>query len=233
MDDHRLELDGYSIIVVGSFNPAIFQPLWLSDNNLIRKEEANEAKIEIIHRQAAIFSTEWFSLQVTDDRFALETKDPTKSLPLRDLAFGAFKILEHTPIAAFGLNRIQHYSMSSMDRWHALGHHLAPKASWHALLSEPGMRLLIMEGKRANCDARIQVRIEPLDRLTGGVSISVNEHHDFTPLKDATIADRNRLFLEAIQEQWDCFMTYAGEVSTHLFHEVDKPAPHFPKKRKG
>jgi hypothetical protein len=77
MPDHQLELEGASIVVLGSFNPRIFQPLWLSANNLIRPEEADAAKIEIIHREISIFSTEWFNLQVTDGSFSVECKDPS------------------------------------------------------------------------------------------------------------------------------------------------------------
>jgi hypothetical protein len=44
---------------------------------LIRPEEADAAKIEIIHREISIFSTEWFNLQVTDGSFSVECKDPS------------------------------------------------------------------------------------------------------------------------------------------------------------
>jgi hypothetical protein len=93
---------------VGSFNPSIFQPLWFSQHNLIRNEEATAAKIEIIHPNATIFRTEWLSLQVTGNNFTALTEDPTKSLPLRDLVTGTFKLLEHTPLIAFGFNRFVH-----------------------------------------------------------------------------------------------------------------------------
>src|ERR1700679_813435 len=123
MADHQLVLEGFSIVVLGSFNPTIFQPLWFSSNDLIRKEEAVDAKIEIVHKTTTLFSTEWFSLLVTLDKLQLESKDPTKSLPLRDLALGVFKILEHTPLTAFGMNRVQRFQMASTEKWHAFGHH--------------------------------------------------------------------------------------------------------------
>jgi hypothetical protein len=74
MPEYQLETEGFSVVALGAFNPSIFQPLWFSAHNLIRPEEANAAKIEIIHRNATIFKTEWLSLQVTDGK-AL-TKNP-------------------------------------------------------------------------------------------------------------------------------------------------------------
>lgn len=233
MPNGELELDGFSIVVLGSFNPTIFQPSWFSDNELIRKEEATAAKIEIIHRNASIFTTEWFSLQVLEGRFTVETKDPTKSLPLRDLAFGTFKILEHTPISAFGLNRYQHYRMESEDSWHAFGHYFAPKEPWNAIIVKPGLRIMIMEGKRESCPARIQVRIEPSDRVASGLIISVNEHHNLLENETATNADRNRLFLTSLKGQWDEFLNYAQEASKHLLSEPsDQTTPSKRKRRR-
>jgi hypothetical protein len=232
MPDHLLELEGFSIVVLGSFNPSIFQPLWLSTNNLIRTEEAKGAKIEIIHRNVSIFATEWFSLQVTDVNFSLESSDPTKTQPLRDLALGVFKILEHTPLTAFGINCHRHFRMSSVESWHAFGHHFAPKESWNNILEEPGLRSMVMQGKRANCNALILIQVEPSHKITPGVFINVNEHHDLSSTKDASPADRNRILLSALQSSWDDFFSYSSRVSDHLFSVYNAPARHQPKKRR-
>ncbi len=42
------EISGASIVMVGSFNPAIFQPRWLGSQGIIRPEEAENAKISLI-----------------------------------------------------------------------------------------------------------------------------------------------------------------------------------------
>ena len=215
----RPELQGASIVAVGSFNPAIFQPLWFSGNNLIRKEEAEGADIKIIHNEVTAFSTEWFSMQVTGDRYSVDTGDPTKYQPLRDLALGTFKILEHTPVRAFGFNRYQHIRMASEEEWHAFGDHYVPKESWRPILDKPGMRALIVQGKREGSTAnQINVRIEPSRNVPHGVLIHMNEHYDIP--QDSTIA----LFLEKLQSSWDDFISYWQLVSDHLlapFKKVD------------
>jgi hypothetical protein len=57
MNPPKPEIEGVGIVLVGSFNPRIFQPAWFAAENLIREEEEQAAKIELIHRQVAIFST--------------------------------------------------------------------------------------------------------------------------------------------------------------------------------
>jgi hypothetical protein len=216
-NDPNPEIVGLSIVARGSFNPAIFQPRWFSSNNLIRDEEADQATIEIIHTRAAIFSTEWFSLQVTDDRFSVETRDPTKVQPLRDLAIGTFKILEHTPIEAFGLNGHYHFRMKSESEWHAFGHHYAPKESWGTILDKPGMRSLTMEGKREDCIAdHVRVKIEPSVQVHPGIYVHVNQHYRLEEDDGATPADLIARFVTTVQQDWDGFTAYCDSVSRHL-----------------
>ena len=37
------ELEGASVVLIGAFNPGIFQPAWLGANKLIRPEEVEAA----------------------------------------------------------------------------------------------------------------------------------------------------------------------------------------------
>jgi hypothetical protein len=212
------EIQGVSIVALGSFNPAIFQPLWFSGNGLIPNEEAKNAKVNIIHNDVSVFATEWFSIQVTGDRYVVETKDPTKYQPLKDLALGTFNVLEHTPITAFGLNKMQGFRMGSLEDWHAFGDYYVPKGSWRKILVKPGMRTLIVEGKRENCDATVvQIRVEPWQNVPLGVSIHVNEHYQIE--QELQQRDRIEFFLKTLQSSWSCFLSYCDEVDRVLFRE--------------
>ncbi len=219
----RPELEGVSIVVVGRLNPAIFQPLWFARHNLVREEEAQEAKLEIIHREVTVFSTEWFSLQVTDDKYQVATQDPTMYRPLRDLALGTFKILEHTPITAFGFNINQHFPMESQDEWHALGDHYAPKDSWLRVLKNPGLRSLVIEGTREDCQAtRMQIRLQPSNRVRFGVFVHVNEHYDIAGEEDSIPTNGIQSFLKIAASSWDGFLSYGDNVAQCLLSEYEK-----------
>ena len=100
MASWRTEIEGASVILLGKFNPAIFQPVWLGVNNLIRAEEAERATIDVINPQVTSFSAEWLRIQVLADRFQATTADPAHYQALRDIVLSIFQLLEYTP---FGL----------------------------------------------------------------------------------------------------------------------------------
>lgn len=214
----KAEIEGLSVVALGSFNPAIFQPFWFSGSDLIRSEEAEEAKIELLQQEVSSFSTEWFSLQVLNGRFAIETADPTKSRSLRDLVLGTFRILEHTPVHAFGFNKNQHFRMQTEDERHAFGNHFAPKKSWGDLLTRPGMRSLTIQGTREDCDAdRLQIRIEPSPQVHPGVCIHVNQHYQLDHYDKESPRDHLAVFLKTLQDpSWGDFVSYCDRVSQYL-----------------
>lgn len=213
----RLEIDGATIVVLGSFNPTIFQPLWFSENSLIRKEEAEQAKIEVVHPQVTIFSTDWFRLQATLENFTIETKDPTKLLPLRDIVSGTFAVLEHTPIRQFGMNRYMHFYIPSKEAWHSFGHNIAPKEAWTDLVADPGLLSLVIQGKRKNAEStRLQIKVEPSTQIEQGVFFHANDHYDLLSL-DASRREGMKKFLHSLQHEWGEFLTYFNQIPKHLF----------------
>ena len=62
------EIRGMSIVLLGDFNPKIFQPAWFGGHGLIRPTEADEAEVEIVHSEVTKFRLDWVVLQVTRDR---------------------------------------------------------------------------------------------------------------------------------------------------------------------
>ena len=208
------ELEGHSIVLLGSFNPQIFQPAWFGNQELVRKEEAENASIEIIHPRIVIFSMEWFQLQVTPDRFCLSTVQVHYYEPLRDLTRSIFQILRHTPIDKMGLNRDLHYLMPSEESWHRVGDRLAPKEPWKEILQKPGMRTLIMEGARPDgLEGIIGVRVEPSARVKPGVFIAVNDHYevgDFEPSQGA------HPILKILEKYWEASLPRSLQIAESL-----------------
>ncbi len=174
-----LELDAISIVLLGSFNPLIFQPAWFAAEGLVPSEEidSDHVTVEMIHPQVCAFSTEWFTIEVTPDRLVAFTSNAEFRDPLYDLVLSTFRLLRFTPIGAMGLNTDQHYRVPSEDAWHAVGHHFAPAENWTSVLAKPGMRSLTMEGVRPDKHlGHVRVKVEPSVRIHPGVFIEVNEH---------------------------------------------------------
>jgi hypothetical protein len=210
----RPEIEAASFVMIGSFNPLIFQPRWLATQGLIRQEEADSAKPLIIQQEIAHFSAEWFELQVLADRFTLVARDAEHLEPARDLVLGLMRILPHTPVSVLGLNKLTHTKMPSEDIWHKLGHLLAPKDHWDGIVARPGMRILQIQGSRPDLEGPIlRIKVEPSLKVTPhGVYIEVNQEHK----SEVENPQGCEWALSCIQEHWDSFLRYAKAATHHI-----------------
>lgn len=173
------ERDSAGIVLLGSFNPSIFQPAWLAAQKLIPQGEAETAKIEIIHPDLTSFSTSWLGLQVSKERFAAFTQSEPHYAPLRDLVLGVFRVLEHTPFNQMGLNREMHFRVESESLWHDFGHRVAPKEIWKPALNNPGLNSLTLQETRAgDLPGALFVKVEPSRQIHPGVFFQTNDHYE-------------------------------------------------------
>jgi len=194
------EIEGVSIVLLGSFNPTIFQPAWFASQGLIAQDLSDSADVGIVHRQMVAFNAGWFEVQVTDDRFSVSSLTAPSYDLLRDLVLGTFRLLRYTPLRAMGLNKDVHYRIASEEAWHAIGHKLAPAANWEPVLKQPGMRSLLIEGVRDDdLPGYIHVKVEPSLRVDPGLYVSVNDHYEVVDPVPAEGASR---VLKILEEQW-------------------------------
>jgi hypothetical protein len=213
MPDLIPEISGSTVVLVGSFNPKIFQPEWFARQKLLSQAEADAAEIKIIVPQISHFETENFIIQVTDDRFLAATKPNANPAPLRDLVQGAFFILEHTPVTAMGLNYQMHFATGSEQNWHQIGDRLAPKEPWSEVLEgRPGMlSLTILTQKDKPKGSLFRVKVEPSVVVKLGVYFETNEHYpapENEPLKS---------LMSILGDRWEEAQTYASRVVNHIF----------------
>jgi len=188
--DVRPEIQEYTIVLVGTFNPSIFQPMWFAHEGLVRPEEAKNARIEVIHTQALSISLGSIALKVFQERFSASTEKASDYEVLKDLVLSTFRILNHTPIQKMGLNLDSHFRMLSEETWHALGDRLAPKEYWLRVIEKPGLRSLTMESVRVDGPKGfIAVKIEPSLKIKPGVYININDHYEIEDYKPESGCD--------------------------------------------
>lgn len=209
-------IEGVSIVLVGSFNPRIFQPAWFAAQKLIREEEATEADVELLRQEITVFSLDWLNVQVLQQRFIASATQPPFFEPLRDFVYGTFTILQHTPVRYLGLNTDRHFKMESEAAWNDIGKRLAPPDGWESVLKEPGMRSVTMQGKRPDAmRGAIHVKVEPSIKVDHGVFVEVNDHYAFGEEEDAEVPAGSAIPI--MKDQWDSFLKRSDEIAAAIF----------------
>lgn len=190
------------IVLLGDFNPKIFQPAWFAANGLIRAEEQETSKVEVIAHDVCIFQTDWLRIQVLPDRFHALPLCDGRDEEMRDLVVGTFRLLCHTPVHAMGLNTAATWQVANEETWHAIGHKLAPKDGvWDKTLTKAGMLTLTIQGTRDDgMDGFVRVQIAPAPGMSNGILTEVNDH--FQVAKPGAPAVGAASLLPVLDGQW-------------------------------
>ncbi len=169
------------IVLVGDFNPKIFNPAWFSAHDLIGEVEADDANIEVIHSDVSVFNLDWFRLQVTRDRFSIFTEQEAYFRKLIDFVIQTFYLLEHTPATAIGANWGGHYKTDSINEWHDFGHFIAPQSPWLNVFEDPAVLKIEMAEKAPELyspKGNIQIRVTSSSKVKHGIFINLNDHYE-------------------------------------------------------
>ena len=197
------EIRGMSVVLLGDFNPRIFQPAWFGGRGLIRPTEADEADVEIVHSEVTKFRLDWVVLQVTRDRFVVETSQDAFFEASRDLVLATFSLLGHTPLRAMGINMEAHWRMASVDAWRRFSRVLVPEGTWQGLLDQAGLQNLTMRGARPDhYRGHVQIQVQPSRRIADGVFLSVNDHY-VAARQSVTQAAGAHAAMEILRENWE------------------------------
>ena len=203
-----------ALVVLGAFNPSIFQPSWFAQEELIRQEEAEAAKLEIIHQEVAVFELEWLRLQVTRDRLAFHSNRESHYEATRDLLIGTLDLLRHMPTRALGVNHDLVLEYESRDQFNQLGWELVPEDRWTAVLERPGMVRVEEQGKRTDDhDGYIRVRVEPI--LDGGTKVlcEVNDHFS---LSQEDVPTSTVAIGKLLNAEWRNISERANQILEHV-----------------
>ncbi len=219
------EISGVSVVLLGDFNPAIFTPAWFALHGLLPESVADDADLQVAHQQVTDFAADWLRLQVTAERFFVETLQ-APYIRLRDLVARIFKeYLHHTPVRAFGINRGVHFQVQSLNERDRIGRTLAPVKPWGAwghdlgLDGEHGgmisltMSQLAPQGRPTG--GQINVTVEPSKRIgkrRTGVYVRVNDHY---AIDNAELGTAGRL-MQLFEDNFDTSLKRSDDIIDHI-----------------
>lgn len=194
----EIERSHWSIVLLGSFNPAIFHPSWFEKHDIISSEVAAVAETKVVHNEISMIVLGDISINVDVNKFQVETSvaPEIRVLDFVSKVFG--DVLPHSKITSFGINKTVHFRASSNEKRTEVGRILAPIAPWGgefgkrieessgALLG--GMMSIRMREVLEDADSRghFEARVEPsnvIDQSTG-IFVSTNRHYEMKDLQE-------------------------------------------------
>ena len=219
------KFDNASIVLLGSFNPMIFQPAWFARYEMIGSKEAEEAaNLFQFKDQVVTFKVDMFELSVQLDRFMVNSLDNHPE-HIKDLVISCFvEYLPHTPIRAMGINRNVHFDTGDFEIRDRVGSRLAPKDAWGEWGKEieeahtapinkrGGMTSITMFQHKLQLDrfsGSVQAKVEPSNKIKNntGIFVGVNNHFESSateqPIQDAS------LVAEVLETNWNTSMVRA------------------------
>lgn len=180
----------YSVVILGNFNPEMFQPQWFYRQGIISQEDAdfaidqNSSSPLIVTPQLTLFRTSQMTVQITTKRFEVKAeKEPL--ITLIDFISKTFENLGSYSIPAFGFNYIANYKMKSVEEYHKIGDKLAPKGFWEDLLEEEitgndrksGLMSLQMKKQKKDSDDYILFTLQGSPFIENAFMLSCNDHN--------------------------------------------------------
>ena len=225
-------ITGASLVLLGHFNPSIFQPAWFGWQRLLPDKTVEAADLQTAQSSITAFRADWLELQVVPNRFGITTSQ-APFVRLRDLGVRLFgEKLPHTPIHAMGINRQVHFDVKSLQERDRIGRLLAPVEPWGAWgrQLEPdgrhgGMTSLTMTQVNLQdrpCEGEINVTIQP-SKMTGnretGVYIEVNDHY---AVKDGGNQNATSMIIRLVEEKFDASLDRAAEIIDHIMSLREK-----------
>lgn len=201
MNGHPVEYETAIIVFVGNMNPTIFHPAWFAKEGLIRESEAESSEIKIVHPDITAFSLDWMNIEVTRNKFIINTDQNAYFDVLRDLTVGVFSLLSHTPISAMGINYECHIRLGLKEDVYDFFNLISPKEKWKEVFNKPTLKkLMIKETQRPDkFKGEINITIEPSVKIKNkGIFISVNDHYD---LEESNKTEK--LIPSLLKKQWE------------------------------
>lgn len=203
-----------TLVAVGSFGPAMFSPYWFKSHDLLREAEADNAVTQIVSPDITLFKTEWLEVDIRNNRIQFRTQQEPYFPVLRDLMLGCLELFPAVPVVQLGFNWDEQYIFQEAEKYHALGHMLAPKTPWGDSMKNPGMLDLGIRSERSDDrDGYKDFRVRPLiQQASNTVHVSVNDHVSFQRAEPTS----PQLAIECVISYWEQSLMEFHEVATHL-----------------
>ena len=214
------EAEGLDVVVLGSFNPAIFHPEWFLSQKLIDEQDAKAATVSVVSHEFTNVLLCGVKLFCLPDRFSLGCSNISQAARIQDLFGQVFRLLPHTPITACGINPYAHFSVGTIDYWHKIGHTLAPKdLVWDGLVKQPGMQNLTIKALReGEFSGEFNITVEPSTSFPAAICVRSNCHYGLP--KELVHSGGAAMLIRFIESEWNTACAIPRRVANTIFDKI-------------
>ncbi|MGC1480100.1 MAG: hypothetical protein WA771_06330, partial [Chthoniobacterales bacterium] len=205
------ETESLQVVVVGSFNPAIFHPQWFLREGLIGADDENKANIKVVAPEGTEVTIGGVNIKCLSEQLIFETVDISYTEKLFDILTSSLIKLPHTPCVACGINPRAHYRVQTEDYWHKIGHTLAPKDDvWNVLYTKPGMQAVTIKSVReGDYPGEINTTVQPSALVNPGIFVQANFHF---PVLNADERETSIQVTDYLRSEWKLGISEARRV---------------------
>ncbi len=214
------DAEGLEVVVIGSFNPAIFHPEWFLRQKLIGENDVKEAQVDVVGKEVTDVQICGIKLICINDRISLGITNISHAARMQDFLIQIFTLLPHIPVTACGINPHVHYLVGDTQYWHKIGHTLVPKELiWNGLLEKPGMQSVTVKAvRRGEFPGEINIKVEPSFRFQPGLFVQANYH--YTLPADTVHSGATENLLKFLKSEWNSACAEARIVADEIFEKI-------------
>jgi hypothetical protein len=217
-----LQNRGSTLVVVGSFAPAMFHPSWFARYDLLGKNEtsiAAESQNLIVTSDISLFKVASFDFDIRPNRLQIGTTQENNFEATRDLMCSVLEIIDGIPIKQLGMNWTVHYTTQTKSAWHAAGDKLVPKDFWKRVWPKHvGMSNLSLQMERSDTETgSVNLVFQPSGLVANGVYVSVNDHYE---LKDGNGDMYSADAAKFLQTRWMKSKEVAEKIISDVYQET-------------
>lgn len=219
--NRKIKGEYLTLVLLGSFNPAILHKDWLLKQDIITEDEKRDANIEVVGNELMKVSFNGIQIQCLLDRLQISTSNISNAEQVRDITIQILTTLPHTPISACGINPRCEFIAESEDHWNKIGHTLAPKEDvWNDLLIKPGMNAVSIKGKLESITHNSEVNIQVSPTMEDRLSISIRTNCHFPIPKESIERTQAEFVIDILMTEWQSATSLPRNVVSKILEKI-------------
>lgn len=215
-----------SIVILGNFNPVIFQPEWFRRFKILPEQEIAaaleekviakpSANVQIVSCYTNIISTQKtelnfpsYGLKAQPARFEFYSDKKSCFQELAESAIKIFELLSHTPVNSIGLNFLADFAVENVENTLKALFPTSPEIAKEAFGEQykVGGKFFFNHN---NCN--IQVLVQHSDQIENGIHINFN-------FSIKVVSHNTEELLSAIRENYDSNLKEAEKITQTLLN---------------